>query len=224
MGRGTLLCPPAMSNQSPTSIAHVPGLNLCHPKTSRRQQNRAQINSTRPGRAGNPCHRSTAHVLQTRNTGLRNQMLRPPAPRVQPLMQVKLRVPWRTRAKYSSTFIPTDQTGDRHMTRNQTVGHPSSIVADDRSAPSPEADSTTARASSSAAYHSETRLLRLAEVIRRTGLGKTKIYELQKAGMCPSSVHVTSTAVRWIDSEVEGWLLAQVSARSSRCGSPSRQR
>ncbi len=59
----------------------------------------------------------------------------------------------------------------------------------------------------------ETRMLRLAEVIRRTGLGKTKLYELQKSGHFPRSVHVTETAVRWIDSEVEAWLTKQARAR-----------
>jgi prophage regulatory protein len=61
----------------------------------------------------------------------------------------------------------------------------------------------------------ETRMLRLTEVIRRTGLGKTKLYELQKEGRFPMRVHVTGTAVRWIDSEVEDWLVQQAQARSS---------
>ena len=73
-----------------------------------------------------------------------------------------------------------------------------------------------AKSESSPSAHpwpAETRMLRLAEVIRRTGLGKTKLYELQKAGRFPRSVHVTETAVRWIDSEVEAWLTKQARAR-----------
>lgn len=58
-----------------------------------------------------------------------------------------------------------------------------------------------------------TKLLRLAEVTERTGLGKTKIYELQKVGRFPMRVRVTSTAVRWVDSEVEAWVAEQVQAR-----------
>jgi len=61
-----------------------------------------------------------------------------------------------------------------------------------------------------------TRMLRLSQVIQRTGLGKTKIYELQNAGLFPMKVHVTPTAVRWIEGEVEAWLTAQARARSSR--------
>jgi prophage regulatory protein len=63
------------------------------------------------------------------------------------------------------------------------------------------------------AHDTETRMLRLADVVRRTGLGKTKIYELQKAGLFPMSVNVTDTAVRWIDSEVEAWLMERARAR-----------
>lgn len=59
----------------------------------------------------------------------------------------------------------------------------------------------------------ETRMLRLTEVIRRTGLGKTKLYELQKAGLFPMRVHVTETAVRWVDHEVEAWLRSQARLR-----------
>lgn len=76
----------------------------------------------------------------------------------------------------------------------------------------------TAHAWTPTTNRGETRFLRLTEVIRRTGLGKTKIYELQKAGTFPSSVHVTSTAVRWVEGEVEDWLLAQVRTRTTNDG------
>ena len=58
-----------------------------------------------------------------------------------------------------------------------------------------------------------TRMLRLSQVIQRTGLGKTKIYELQNAGLFPMKVHVTPTAVRWIEGEIEAWLTAHPRAR-----------
>jgi prophage regulatory protein len=61
-----------------------------------------------------------------------------------------------------------------------------------------------------------TRMLRLSQVIERTGLGKTKIYELQNAGLFPMKVHLTPTAVRWIEGEIEAWLAAHARARFRR--------
>lgn len=61
-----------------------------------------------------------------------------------------------------------------------------------------------------------TRMLRLSQVIERTGLGKTKIYELQNAGLFPMKVHLTPTAVRWVEGEIEAWLATQARARFRR--------
>ena len=51
-----------------------------------------------------------------------------------------------------------------------------------------------------------TRLLRLPQVLERTGLGKTKIYEMQNLQQFPMSVKVTETSVRWVEAEVQTWL------------------
>ncbi len=107
------------------------------------------------------------------------------------------------------------------MTRHQTARNQSPVPTELRPAQARETDTHAGHASNSHPYQRETRLLRLPEVIRRTGLGKTKIYELQKAGTFPASVHLTSTAVRWIDAEVEDWLLAQARTRSMKAKSGS---
>lgn len=107
------------------------------------------------------------------------------------------------------------------MTRHQTARYQSPFPTELRPAPARETEMHAGHASNSRPYQRETRLLRLPEVIRRTGLGKTKIYELQNAGTFPASVHVTSTAVRWIDAEVEDWLLAQARTRSMKAKSDS---
>lgn len=60
------------------------------------------------------------------------------------------------------------------------------------------------------------RLLRLAQVIERTGLGKTKIYELQNIQQFPFRVKVTGTSVRWIESEVEAWIDGRARSRVAR--------
>jgi len=55
-----------------------------------------------------------------------------------------------------------------------------------------------------------TRLLRLPQVIDRTGLGKTKLYELQKDGLFPMRIKITAHAVAWIEQEVETWIAGKV--------------
>jgi prophage regulatory protein len=57
------------------------------------------------------------------------------------------------------------------------------------------------------------RMLRLSQVIDRTALGKTSIYELQKQGRFPRSVNLTGHCARWIEAEVELWLTRQAQAR-----------
>ena len=60
------------------------------------------------------------------------------------------------------------------------------------------------------------RMLKLSQVVERTGRGKTSIYELQKGNRFPQSVHVTGHSVRWIEAEVETWLEQHAQARTSR--------
>jgi prophage regulatory protein len=53
-------------------------------------------------------------------------------------------------------------------------------------------------------------ILRLTQVIERTGLKKTKIYELQSEGEFPMRVKITAHAVGWIEHEVQAWLAERV--------------
>lgn len=57
------------------------------------------------------------------------------------------------------------------------------------------------------------RILRLAQVIDMTGLGKTKIYELQAQGHFPMSVRITAHAVGWVEQEVQAWLTGRLAER-----------
>ena len=50
------------------------------------------------------------------------------------------------------------------------------------------------------------RFIRLPEVIRRTGFGRTWIYELIKAGRFPSQVKTGVRAVAFIESEIDAWI------------------
>ncbi len=50
------------------------------------------------------------------------------------------------------------------------------------------------------------RLLRRREVEEITGLSRSSIYRLMGRGMFPLQVRVTSTAVRWRESDITGWI------------------
>jgi prophage regulatory protein len=50
------------------------------------------------------------------------------------------------------------------------------------------------------------RLLRLPQVMQQTGLKKTKLYELQKEGVFPMRIKITSHSVGWIEDEVNAWI------------------
>ena len=50
------------------------------------------------------------------------------------------------------------------------------------------------------------RLLKLEEVLCYTGLSRSEIYRQIQEGMFPRPVRVGKRAVRWRESEVEGWI------------------
>lgn len=67
------------------------------------------------------------------------------------------------------------------------------------------------------------RILRLGQVIEVTGLGKTKIYELQAAGHFPMRVQITAHSVGWVEHEVQAWLASRVATRSVLTVDPGRE-
>ena len=60
------------------------------------------------------------------------------------------------------------------------------------------------------------RVLRIDEVMSRTGLRRTAIYELEARGDFPARVQLTARAVGWVESAVEHWLLARIAAHPRR--------
>jgi prophage regulatory protein len=50
------------------------------------------------------------------------------------------------------------------------------------------------------------RILRFAEVSRRTGLGRTSIYEGIREGTFPAPVKLTKTAVGWRSTDIDAWI------------------
>jgi len=59
------------------------------------------------------------------------------------------------------------------------------------------------------------RLIRLKEVVDRTSLSKTSIYELMKTGEFPKQVHLGSQYVAWVEDEVDQFINAVISKRES---------
>jgi prophage regulatory protein len=52
------------------------------------------------------------------------------------------------------------------------------------------------------------RLIRLPEVQRLTGLGKTTLYTLERRGLFPRRRKLTSRASAWVEAEVISWIEA----------------
>jgi predicted DNA-binding transcriptional regulator AlpA len=59
------------------------------------------------------------------------------------------------------------------------------------------------------------RMLRLPQVIDATGLGKTKIYELQGQGEFPMRVKITAHSVAWVEEDVQEWIAARIQANTT---------
>ena len=52
------------------------------------------------------------------------------------------------------------------------------------------------------------RLLRLGEVLTRTGLARSTVYRKMRDGSFPEPLKIGARAVRWPESEIEAWLAA----------------
>lgn len=57
------------------------------------------------------------------------------------------------------------------------------------------------------------RILRLSEVIYRTGLARSTIYKLMKAKEFPQAVPLMVRTVGWIETEVNDWIKSKIEMR-----------
>lgn len=57
------------------------------------------------------------------------------------------------------------------------------------------------------------KLIRLSEVIKKTGFKKSWIYLLISQGEFPSSVKIGSRSVAWIESEINEWIVSRINKR-----------
>jgi prophage regulatory protein len=60
---------------------------------------------------------------------------------------------------------------------------------------------------------SDVRLIRLAEVRRRTGLSTSSIYLGMQRGEFPRRVRITGSVIGWIEREIEEFIVNRIAAR-----------
>lgn len=60
-------------------------------------------------------------------------------------------------------------------------------------------------------------ILRISETLRRTGLSRSNLYDLQAKGLFPHSIKLSpyGSAVGWLESEVEDWIQSRVAERNN---------
>ncbi|OQS41003.1 helix-turn-helix transcriptional regulator [Chromobacterium haemolyticum] len=55
--------------------------------------------------------------------------------------------------------------------------------------------------------------IRLADVMQMTGLAKSTVYKYIRQGTFPRPVSAATRASRWVKSEVDSWLIQQITSR-----------
>jgi prophage regulatory protein len=62
---------------------------------------------------------------------------------------------------------------------------------------------------------SPSRILRLPEVVKRTGLPRASIYQQMAQGSFPKPIALSLRSRGWIESEVKDWIDERIRARST---------
>lgn len=57
------------------------------------------------------------------------------------------------------------------------------------------------------------KIIRLREVIEKTGLARSTIYKYIDAGTFPEPVPLGGRSVGWVDSEVHDWIISAIDVR-----------
>ena len=61
------------------------------------------------------------------------------------------------------------------------------------------------------------RLIKLKEVIEKTSLGRSTIYEFMTKGTFPRQVSLGAKSVAWLESEVDDWIMERLGERDTSC-------
>ena len=56
--------------------------------------------------------------------------------------------------------------------------------------------------------------MRLKEVMKTTGLGRSTIYKYISEGQFPEQISLGARAVGWVDSEIDDWVMSKILLRS----------
>lgn len=59
-------------------------------------------------------------------------------------------------------------------------------------------------------------LLRLPEVLRRTGLGRSVLYREIAAGAFPAPVRLSERSTAWPEHEISAWIAARIAERGTK--------
>lgn len=54
------------------------------------------------------------------------------------------------------------------------------------------------------------RILRLPEVLQRTGLGRSTVYEAMGEGKFPKKIQLGTRAVGWLESDIDQWVAQKI--------------
>lgn len=61
--------------------------------------------------------------------------------------------------------------------------------------------------------HNEARLIRLRDVMTKTGLSRSYVYALAQKGQFPKPVKLSERSSAWIESEVQSWIDERIEQR-----------
>jgi len=59
------------------------------------------------------------------------------------------------------------------------------------------------------------RIMRLKEIIEKTGLSRSTIYNLISQGRFPKQIELGARSVGWVDAEIDEWLETKVVHRNA---------
>ncbi|MBG9996815.1 AlpA family transcriptional regulator [Pseudoalteromonas sp. NZS127_1] len=59
------------------------------------------------------------------------------------------------------------------------------------------------------------RLIKLKEVIEKTSLGRSTVYEFMTKGTFPKQVSLGAKSVAWLESEVDDWIMDRLGERDN---------
>lgn len=59
------------------------------------------------------------------------------------------------------------------------------------------------------------RIIRLRQVIARTGLSRSSIYALIQGGRFPKQISLAPHSVGWVESELEAWIAERIESSRS---------